>query len=169
MTSRNFSVESNAEVERQPSWVRPTLTAIDDEDRTYSRRRSLECSSIEIQIVDTEATQDHTDYLIRVSCGIKSWIIKRRYSDFYYLDKQLKKLYPNLSYPSLPPKRYLRSSSDPEIVDQRKEQLENYLNSLVKLPQIWSKNDFVLFLNDESNLMTFIWNFERIRRLQDVT
>ena len=168
MSQRTISVESNLEhSDLEPSWAKGDLN--DNDDRSYSRRRSLECSSIEIQIVDTEPTQHHTDYIIRISCGMRSWIIKRRYSDFYYLDKQLKRLFPSLPLPALPPKRYLRSSSDPEIVDQRKEQLEEYLNGLVKIPQVWIKNDFVMFLNDKSNLMVFIWNFERIRRLQDVS
>lgn len=99
---------------------------------------------------------------------MRSWTIKRRYKDFDYLDRQLKKQFPSLILPTLPPKRYLRSSSDPEIVDERKQQLENYLNRLVSISQIWARNDFVLFLNDDSNLMTFIWSFERMRRLQDM-
>lgn len=169
MSQRTISVESNIEhTEHEPSWAKGEFPE-DSDERSFSRRRSLECSSIELQIVDTEPTQHHTDYIIRVTCGMRSWIIKRRYSDFYYLDKQLKRLFPMLQLPALPPKRYLRSSSDPEIVDQRKEQLEEYLNGLVKIPQVWMKNDFVMFLNDNSNLMIFIWNFERIRRLQDVS
>jgi hypothetical protein len=169
MSQRNASVESRFDsMEGKPSWASPELAGLEDEERSFSRRRSLECSAIEIQIVDTESTQDHTEYIIRVSCGMRSWIIKRRYKDFYYLDKKLKGLYPNIHLPTLPPKTYLKSSTAPEIVDQRKEQLESYLNTLVKMPQVWTKNDFVLFLNDNSNLMTFIWNFERMRRLQDV-
>jgi hypothetical protein len=169
MSQRNASVESNLDFsDRQPSWANPEIAGLEDDERSYSRRRSLECSSIEIQIVDTESTQDHTEYIIRVSCGLRSWIIKRRYKDFYYLDKKLRNLFPNLPFPALPPKTYLKSSTAPEIVDQRKDQLETYLNTLVKMPQVWVKNDFVLFLNDQSNLMTFIWNFERMRRLQDM-
>jgi hypothetical protein len=166
MSQRTVSIESNLDDARKPSWASPQFS-VDDPDRSYSRKRSLECSSIDIQIADTELNQDHTVYIIRVSCGTRTWVIKRRYKDFYYLDKELRK--GNLDLPSLPPKRYLRSSSDPQLIDERKEQLESYLNSLVKISQVWIKNDFVLFLNDDSNLMTFIWNFERIRRLQDVS
>jgi len=165
--SRNISTESNIDwndESRKPSWAYD-----DSERRTFSRKRSLECSAIEITISTTELNQNHTVYVINVSCGMRSWTIKRRYKDFDYLDRQLKKQFPSLSLPALPPKRYLRSSSDPEIVDERKQQLENYLNQLVCVQQIWARNDFVLFLNDDSNLMTFIWSFERMRRLQDVS
>lgn len=154
---------------RRPSWASPGFGAQDDnEERSYSRKRSIECSAIQITIVDTDISPEYTIYIISVSCGMKKWIIKRRYRDFYYLDKELKKKFPNIKFPPLPPKVYLRSSNDPQVVDQRKDQLENYINELVLIQQIWIRNDLVMFLNDESNLMTFIWNFERMRRLQDV-
>lgn len=163
---RTISVESiidDEDVNYKPSW------ADSGEDRTSSRRRSVECSTTRISIPHTEQNQDHTEYVIRVTTALRAWTIKRRYRDFYYLDRELRKHHPNLRFPPLPPKRYLRSSSDPEIVDQRKDQLEQYLSLLIRLPQIWTRNDLVLFLNDESNIMTFIWNFERMRRLQDVS
>lgn len=160
---RSGSVESNIDedINYKPSWAQ-------SEDR-LSRRRSVECSATRITIPETELNQDHTVYVIRVTTSLRMWTIKRRYRDFHYLDRELRKHYPNMQFPSLPPKRYLRSSSDPEIVDQRKEQLEQYLNGLVAIPQVWARNDFVLFLNDESNIMTFIWNFERMRKLQEVS
>eukprot|EP00981_Chlorochromonas_danica_P014418 scaffold7965_cov159-Ochromonas_danica.AAC.2 len=162
---RMISVESTIDDEDsnyKPSW------ADSGEDRTSSRRRSVECSTTRISIPQTEQNQDHTVYVIRVTTPLRAWTIKRRYRDFYYLDRELRKHHPNLRFPPLPPKRYLRSSSDPEIVDQRRDQLEKYLSLLIRLPQIWTRNDLVLFLNDESNIMTFIWNFERMRRLQDM-
>lgn len=168
---RNLSVESNIDEEPnfKPSWASPFGEKSDSEDRHLSRRRSVECSATKITIPDTEPNQDHTVYIIRVYTPLRVWVIKRRYRDFYYLDKELRKYYPNIQFPSLPPKRYLRSSSDPEIVDQRKEQLEQYLNGLVTAPLVWARNDFVLFLNDETNIMTFIWNFERMKKLQEVS
>eukprot|EP01031_Cornospumella_fuschlensis_P038095 gene38095-46290_t len=156
------NIDDVLDEEFKPSWASPDM-----DDRSYSRRRSIECSATRISIVDTEVISDHTSYLIKVQSALRTWVIKRRYRDFYYLDKELRKYYPQINFPPLPPKRYLRSSSDPQIVDQRKEQLEAYLNGLVGVPQVWNRNDFVLFLNDEANIMTFIWNFERMRRLQE--
>lgn len=170
-----LSVDSNIDAndESTPSWAESSA-AIEAEDiaaaeRTYSRRRSLECSSVEVSIVGTEATQGHTLYIIQVSSGIKQWEVARRFRDFVYLDKQLRKSFPKLKIPTLPPKRYLFSSTEQSIVDERRQQLETYLKSLMYMQSIWTRNDLVLFLNNETNAMMFIWNFERMRKMQDVS
>lgn len=169
-----LSVDSNfdANDESTPSWAESSA-AIEVEDivaaeRTYSRRRSLECSSVEISIVGTEATQGHTLYIIQVASGIKQWEVPRRFRDFVYLDKQLRKSFPKLKIPQLPPKTYLFSSTEARVVDERRGQLEAYLKSLIYMQSIWTRNDLVLFLNNETNSMMFIWNFERMRKMQDV-
>ena len=172
MSSR-FSVDStvDANEDSAPDWASAS-PAVENADlaaeRTYSRRRSLECCSVELSIVGTETTQGHTLYIIQVSSGIKQWEVGRRYRDFSYLDKQLRKNFPKLKIGVLPPKRYLFSSTDPTIVDERRIQLEDYLKALIYLPTIWTRNDLVLFLNNDSNAMMFIWNFERMRKMQDV-
>jgi hypothetical protein len=130
--------------------------------------RSLECTSIEVRIVDTKLIDSHTKYFVRVSYGVKSWAVERRFTDFYYLDKELRDTFPNIKIPPLPPKRYILSSNDPRFVDERKEQLEIYLKALVTISHVWSTNHLVLFLDDESGSMMFIWNFERMRKIQDV-
>jgi len=164
--SLDSNVDPNEEV--RPTWASPS---IDDNgrstSRTFSKMRSLECSSVEINIIDTELVEDHTLYILQASSGIKQWEIARRFRDFAYLDKQLRKKFPDLKIPPLPPKRYLFSSTDPALVEERRSQLENYLKTLMYIAPIWSKNDLVLFLNDESNSMMFIWNFERMRKMQD--
>lgn len=152
-----------------PAWV--TTDYVEPgtaSERTFSRRRSMECSSIELEIVETEVNQDHTVYVIKVNCGMRSWLVKRRYKDFDYLDRKLRKFLPAVTMPSLPPKSYWRSSNNPSIVEQRKQQLQDYLRSLLGMNQIWARNDLVLFLNDDSNIMTFIWSVERMRRLKEV-
>jgi hypothetical protein len=155
----------------QPAWVSTDYVEDGnevDQQRTLSRRRSMECSAIELQIIDTEVNQDHTVYLIKISCGVRDWLVKRRYKDFDYLDRKLRKFLPAVTMPSLPPKSYWRSSNNPSIVEQRKMQLQDYLHSLLGMNQIWARNDLVLFLNDDSNIMTFIWSVERMRRLKEM-
>lgn len=170
-----LSVDSNADgnEDTTPSWAEGARNAAeDDEDeqleRTYSRRRSLECSAVVVSIVGTDATQGHTLYIIQVSSGIKQWEVARRYRDFCYLDKQLRKNFPKLKIPPLPSKTYLFSSTTPAVVDERRGQLETYLKTLIYMSSVWSRNDLALFLNNESNSMMFIWNFERMRKMQDV-
>lgn len=137
-------------------------------ERSFIRRRSLECSSLDINIIGTELTQDHTIYIIQVTSTVKQWVVARRFKDFRYLDKELRKKFPQLNIPVLPPKIYLFSSTDPAVVDERRNQLEVYMKTLSYMPLIWTRNDLVLFLNDESNSMMFMWNFERMRKMQDV-
>lgn len=163
--SRVESVDDdvNADFINRPSWAGEP-----DEERTLSSSRSLQCTSIELQIIDTASVRSHTQYKIQISTGGKTWTVGRRFKDFYYLDKQLKAHCPNIKLPSLPPKRFLLSSNDPRFVDERKQQLEVYLKTLAQISHVWNQNDLVLFLDDESNSMMFIWNFERMRKIRDV-
>lgn len=161
--------EEELDFSGRPSWAANSRQSEEGEERTLSRRRSLECSSIEVKIVGTELTQGHTMYVLQVSSGAKKWTVYRRFKDFDFLDKQLRKLFPNLKIPALPPKRYFGSSNEAEFVESRRQQLEAYLNTLVGFQSIWSRNDLALFLNNDSNSMMFIWNFEKMRRLQDVS
>lgn len=171
-----LSVDSNVDPldDATPAWA-DGATAADVEfedyeaERTYSRRRSLECSSVVVNIVGTESTQGHTLYIIQASSGIKQWEVARRFRDFCYLDKQLRKNFPKLKIPTLPPKQYLFSSTSASVVDERRNQLENYLKTLIHISSIWSRNDLALFLNDAANSMMFVWNFERMRKMQDVS
>ena len=160
--------EEELDFSGRPSWAANSRQS-EEGERTLSRRRSLECSSIEVKIVDTELTQGHTMYVMQVCSGAKKWTVYRRFKDFDFLDKQLRKLFPNLKIPALPPKRYFGSSNDAEFVESRRQQLESYLNTLIGLQSVWSRNDLALFLNNETNSMMFIWNFEKMRRLQDVS
>lgn len=139
------------------------------EERILLKRRSLECSSIEVKIIDTEWTQGHTMYVLQVSSRANRWTVSRRFKEFDVLDKQLRKLFPNLKIPALPPKRYFGSSNETEFVQSRRQLLEAYLNSLVRFQSIWSRNDLALFLNNDSNSMIVIWNSDEMRRLQDVS
>lgn len=108
-------------------------------------------------------------YIIQVLSGHKDWKVARRFRDFVFLDKQLRKSFPKLKIPQLPAKTYFSSSTEARVVDERRAQLETYLKSLIYMQSIWTRNDLVLFLNDDTNSMMFIWNFERMRKMQDVS
>ena len=173
-----LSVDSNHDVNEDtatPSWAEgaPQVEIQENEDdedtgRTYSRRRSLECSSVDVSIIGTDSAQGHTLYIIQVCSDVKQWEVARRYRDFCYLDKQLRKNCPKLKIPPIPPKQYIFSSTSAAVVDERRNQLESYLKSLMFMRAVWTHNDLALFLNDAANSMMFIWNFERMRKMQDV-
>lgn len=166
-TDSGADLDDSGETNSRPSWASPQNE--DGEGRTYSRRRSLECASVEVQITEAEQIDDHIMYVMQVSSGMKKWTVYRRFRDFYFLDKQLRKCFPKIKIPALPAKRFFGSSTDKEFVESRKEQLEVYLSTLVGIQSIWTRNELALFLNNDANAMMFIWNFERMRRIQDVS
>lgn len=74
-----------------------------------------------------------------------------------------------MKLPPLPRKRYFGSSTEPKFVEERRSQLEEYLKSIVAIPHVWIRSDLPRFLDNESNSMIFIWNFERVKRMQEVS
>ena len=70
--------------------------------------------------------------------------------------------------PQLPGKRLLGSSLSPDFVEQRRIQLCEYLRDLVSRPAVWSHQELVYFLDDEQRSLTLLWNFERMRKMQQM-
>jgi hypothetical protein len=132
-----------------------------------SRRHTLECPTINIKIVDTKLmAEGHVMYAIQVSSSTKKWTVHKRYSDFTLLDKNLRNYFPEMKHnPPLPPKRYFGSSIGGEFVNTRKQQLEIYLTALLKTRSIWAREDLALFLNNDVNTMTKMWNFDKMNNV----
>ena len=86
-TSTSFdSVEDNDDSSlARPSWASPTEYSTDG--GKLGNLRSLECSSINIEIVETEMTGGHMSYVVMVESGISTWTVNRRYNDFIFLPK----------------------------------------------------------------------------------
>lgn len=144
-----------------------------DSSNAVHRKKSLECSSLDVNIIDTELANGKNAkpfvlYVIEVSPGIKKWVVKRRYSDFLALDSQIRKRLTGYKIPALPPKRYFGSSLEKKFVNDRRLQLNAYLKSIVVISKVWSKGDLVRFLDNDNSSLTFIWNFERVKKMQDV-
>eukprot|EP00808_Paulinella_micropora_P001509 g71289.t1 len=83
----------------------------------------------------------YTIYEIEVrSSSTITWVIYKRYSDFYTLHQKLQKAYEQnktdgsaIRLPQLPPKRLTRSLA-PEFVEKRKEELQEYLCAVLASP-----------------------------------
>lgn len=149
--------------EERPSWASPV--APEDPEPNL---RSLECASISVQIINTELVSGHIVYSILVESGISTWTVARRYRDFGYLANIFKENFASEHVlPALPPKRIF-GSTEADFVGERKQQLELYLQALVPLEFIWERNDYALFLDNKNSPMMFLWNFQRMRKLQDV-
>ena len=107
-----------------------------------------------IQKESTFPFMEYTEYTIKILTKFKTWIIKKRYSEFHKLHKNLKNLIPNL--PFFPSKKLF--STKLKIVNDRILFLENYLNEALKIvnKQIFSK------------VYEFLYNFVNLGSLKSI-
>ena len=80
-----------------------------------------------------ESSNSYTVYVIQVTPGLKTWTIERRFNDFVYLHKEISKFNPNISMPNLPKKKFFGSSLDAKFVEERRVDLEVYLQKLATI------------------------------------
>mmetsp|Transcript_25539 Transcript_25539/g.37720 ORF Transcript_25539/g.37720 Transcript_25539/m.37720 type:complete len:1330 (-) Transcript_25539:240-4229(-) len=165
--ARHSSVGMN-----RPTWANP-IGGLSEEEYE-DRRRSLDCSALKVSIPSVAtATKKPGDtpftvYVIQVVSGASQWVNRRRYSDFYYVHHLIKKYVKDEDLPQLPPKRYFGSSTDARFVEERRGQLEVYLRKLILDPHVWARGDLVQFLDNENNTLMFMWNLERMRKMQNM-
>ena len=97
--------------------------------------------------------------------GIENqWIINKRYSDFHDLHQKLKKLNPEFAALIFPSKTYLPGrSTKVQVVEQRKEQLQQYLQSVI----LWVRNKIENTQNIEeiSSILTILNDFMEVNEL----
>jgi hypothetical protein len=159
-----------------PVWASPQQQGFEDGMSLEHRRRSMECTAVGIEIVATKVQKSfsgsYTTYVVEVTSGVKKWSIERRFSDFYYLDQEIRKYNADVAdveLPSLPPKNVFRSwRGDATLVEERRASLQTYLQELVAEPAVWNRNELVMFLDDEHNSLMFVWNFDKMRKMQGV-
>ena len=157
----------------KPEWASPQhLQGMEDGHSLERRKSRMECIAVQIRIDSTKTvtlkSSSHTLYCIHVSPGINSWLIERRYSDFVYLNQQIQKHHPSLTLPPLPKKTIFTSATSSRVVDERKAMFESYLRTIVRIASVWNRSELARFLDNESNSMMFVWNFERMQKMQTV-
>ena len=162
--------QNNPNTDDIPHWA--LHPGVEDGKKISRRRKSLECTSTIVSIPETEyvkCANSYQEYSINVMSGFKQWTVKRKYDDFYYLDNQLKKYVQKNDIPVIPPKRFIGTSTDPKFVEERQLELEKYLKDLVLCPAAWYVIDFVRFLENNDNSLTMLWNWEKGKKVQDVS
>jgi len=117
-----------------------------------SQKRGIMESVRTIEVSDFDVVRDAAGskfalYVVRVHAddsptGSIFWEIRRRFSQFSELHEKLKSV---VDLPPLPPKRMFGSFSR-EFLSQRQADLEQYLQSLLAVPEITESSDFVDFL-----------------------
>jgi len=143
------------------------------------RRKSLTPEALSIEIDSNEMYRNtkgtYMMFGIRVTTGIKSWHVLRRYREFALLHKHLKKFAKenpdmaaaNVNLPALPPKEAklsFGSSVDPAFVAERRAQLQEYLRVLITLKFVWHANSgLASFLDDKDGTLQVLCELERLR------
>lgn len=89
-------------------------------------------------VVDAHVNENHTLYEIKVTCRGEQWSVFRRFSWFLQLDKEISNVFPEFVHlrASVGP-TWLRSSTSPQVVEERKESLNSYIARILTLsPEI---------------------------------
>ena len=93
---------------------------------------------------------DYVEYWIEVITDYKKWIIKKRYSEFYELNKKIMLKIPEINK-LFPPKRFFKNSED--TIDERKTCFNKYLRFLFKEKNIFSFNEVLDFIQIDKKIV----------------
>jgi len=88
--------------------------------------------------------KQHFVYPVSSSVGTK---MLRRFTHFTWLRDTMQHLFPGLFVPSLPPKQLPVNKFAKDIADERKPELEDWLNRVVGLPILGECSEFKTFLS----------------------
>lgn len=109
--------------------------------------------SIESHSLADEGGEKFTLFNISIQTAFSTWEITRRYRQFLALHQELLQKIPHVKFPSLPKRKVLGSSLQPSFVEDRKQALESYLQTLVSIPEVWSCARFIEFLDDSQSFL----------------
>jgi hypothetical protein len=128
----------------------------------FSKRFGKQFFSMDITGVEI-ANQDscwdkHAVYLLTMKQGKAEWVIKRRFREFDAFCQEIRKIETvSNSLPNLPPKTCFRNTEDEGFLNERREQLYDFLDMLLKeLSQknLLSNRSIVQFLEIDPNTVT---------------
>jgi hypothetical protein len=110
-----------------------------------------------------QSRQGYTLFIINVTFGKKQWYVKRRYNQFYELNRELgyetsRNLMSYVNLPKIPPKKMCGSKAS-AFVSRRAESLGVYLQCLLKDERVSSQKKLRNFLSPlkEEEIQNF-WN-----------
>ena len=94
--------------------------------------------------------EDFIEYWVEISTDYKKWIVKKRYSEFYDLNKKLSEKMPELNK-LFPPKRIFKNSE--KIIEERKSYFNKYLNYLFKKKNVFTLPELLDFIEIEQKII----------------
>ncbi|XP_073187084.1 serine/threonine-protein kinase Sgk3 isoform X6 [Lepidochelys kempii] len=84
-------------------------------------------------------------YKVLVSVGRNEWFVFRRYAEFDKLYNTLKKQFPTMNL-KIPAKRIFGDNFDPDFIKQRRAGLNEFIQNLVRQPELCNHPDVRAFL-----------------------
>ena len=94
----------------------------------------------------TGYNEDFVEYWIEISTDYKKWVIKKRFSEFYELNKKLSTKMPELNK-LFPPKRFFKTSE--KISEERKTYFNKYLHYIFQNKNIFTLDELLDFIQIE--------------------
>ena len=113
-------------------------------------------SNIKASVIDhklihgTGYNEDYVEYVVEVITDYKKWTVKKRYSEFYELNKKLSEKIPELKK-LFPPKRVFKTSV--KTIEERKEYFNNYLHFLFNNKNIFTLTELLDFIEIEQKII----------------
>lgn len=100
--------------------------------------------SLLIKVTDYDDLRGHVEYTVEVrDLTGESWCFKRRYSALRFFHELIKKSEKRV--PNFPPKK-LFGNLNPDFLENRRKQIEQYFNALVHIPEILHSSAFKDFI-----------------------
>lgn len=118
----------------------------------------LDLSSVEISITQTLIREDEnlrkpfTIYVIELNLDGETWVVQRKYKEFWNLNETLTNYFPNVKFPSAAAQFSNKSLGDivkkkkTAAVEDRRKILQRYLNGLAQIPSIRDSDFFKDFI-----------------------
>ena len=94
----------------------------------------------------TEYNEEFVEYWIEITTDYKKWIVKKRFSEFYELNKKLSTKMPELNK-LFPPKRFFKTSE--KISEERKSYFNKYLHYIFQNKNIFTLDELLDFIQIE--------------------
>ena len=146
--SNQPATEFRFEISRDGPWHEYRMLR-SEEWATHSLRHEEKKSGIRSVITKTETrgpyTRPFTVYFIHTKTAFSVKGVCKRFSDFKELDLKIKKAFKNFNSPFPPDKVF--NSMQPEFVNERRKQLQRYLDDALSVPEIASFPELHAFLN----------------------
>ena len=113
----------------------------------------------------TGYNEDYIVYWVEVHTDYKKWIVKKRYSEFYDLNKKLSEKIPELNK-LFPPKRFFKNSE--KTIEERKSCFNKYLQFLFKNKNIFTLTDLLDFIQiDQKIIELYIKKHTMVKKDRD--